>query len=327
MYDLVVRTRRLVQDTGRPFAANITVDGLSNTFDLPVESISQYADPPEVVLSGAIISGAATPTYVFDYKYGVIQFFTAPQPAGAILGVSGTTYDFFDDDEVWQSVIDSFNLHVQDQDPLPVIDPGLGQTGISSTENYLVSILAAKELLWMRSTDASQTIDINTPEGVHIPRSQRWRQLIQQISALDNEYKQLSLALGLGIYRIQILNQRRVSYTTNRLVPIFREQEYNTPYSGFTPTVAAVGSQVTINGMYFTGATAVTFGGVSATQFSVLNDMEIVAVVPVGAITGQVGVTTPYGVVLSTAQFVVGQPAPFIMYGPSLVEIPIPPGL
>jgi len=48
--------------------------------------------------------------------------------------------------------------------------------------------------------------------------------------------------------------------------------------------------------------------------------------VPEGALTGQIGVQTPYGMVLSTAQFVVGEPAPFIKYGPELVHIPIPPG-
>ena len=132
-------------------------------------------------------------------------------------------------------------------------------------------------------------------------------------------------ALGVGIWRIQVLNQRRVSLTTNRLVPIFREQEYNAPYTGFWPTVAPVGAIVNVYGDYFNGATAVTFGGVPATSFTVTDDM-VQATVPPGAQTGQIGVVTPYGVVLSTAQFVVGQPAPFIEYGPELVHIPIPPG-
>lgn len=314
-----------MQDSGRPFAANVTVDGVSTVFDLPVESISS-TNPLVVLLNGVVISNQSTPQFVFDHKHGVISFTTPPRPAGAVLGVQGTTYDYFDDDEVAQAVTDAFNLHVDDQDPLPTIDPTFGTTSISTNEEFLVSILAAIELLWFRATDSSQQIDIHTPDGVTIPRAERFRQLMQQINALQDEYKSMAGALGVGLWRIQVLNQRRVSLTTNRLVPLYREQEYNQPYAGFTPTAAAVGALVTINGKYFTGTTVVAFGGVPATQFSVLSDTQIVATVPAGAKTGQIGVTTPDGTVLTTAQFVVGQPAPFVLYGPEMVKPPIPPG-
>lgn len=317
----------LIQDTGYPFAANIVANGNANVFDLPVESISMTANPPIVVINGQVITvNAATPQYLIDYKHGVITFPSAPL-LGTAIAVQGTTYDFFDDDEVAQAVQDAFYQHTTDQDPLPVIDPIGGQPSIPSAEEYLVSILAAIELLWFRATDASQQIDIITPEGVHIPRSERFRQLTEQINALKSEYNQIAGALGVGLYRIQVLFQRRVSLTTNRYVPIYREQEYNAPYAGFTPTAAAVGTLVTINGMYFTGATAVTFGGVPSQTFSVVNDTMITAIVPPGAVTGQIGIATPEGIVLSTAQFVVGQPAPFILYGPEMVKPPIPPGL
>lgn len=215
---------------------------------------------------------------------------------------------------------------MNDQDPPQYIDPGPGQQGIPSNEQYLVSIMAAVEALWFRATDASQTIDIHTPEGVYIPRAQRYQQIMEQINALQEEYKTLSAALGVGIWRLQVLNQRRVSMTTNRLVPIFREQEYNAPYTGFDPTTGAAGSVITITGKYFTSATAVTFGGIPATSYSIVSDTEIQAEVPVGALTGQINVITPYGNVLSSAQFVVGQPAPFINSGPELVALPVPPG-
>jgi hypothetical protein len=317
----------IIQDTGYPFACNVICDGVSTVFDLPVESISQTASPPTVVLGGVVLTIQATPQYVIDYKHGVISFTGAPQPQGTDLGVQGVTYDFFDDDEVAQAVTDAFNLHVQDQDPLPVIDPVLGMPSISSSEEYLVSILAAVELLWFRATDASAEIDIHTPEGVTIPRSERYRQTLQQVNALQEEYKTIAGALGVGLWRIQILFERRVSYTTNRLVPLFREQEYNAPYTGFQPTSAAVGATVEIFGKYFTGTLSVTFGGVPSTNFVVISDTQINAVVPAGAITGQIGITTSTGVVLSTAQFVVGQPAPFILYGPQMVQPPIPPGV
>ena len=316
----------ILQDTGTPFAANVTVDGVSTVFDLPVESISSVKTPT-VIFNGDEVVNTATPQAILDYKHGVVSFFATPVPAGLTLGVQGFTYDYFDDDEVAQAVTDAFNLHVQDQDPLPVIDPVLGQPSISSTEEYLVAILAAVELLWFRATDSSQQIDVHTPEGVTIPRSERFRQITAQINALQDEYKSMAGALGVGLWRIQVLWQRRVSYTTNRLVPLFREQEYNAPYTGFQPTAAAVGATVEISGQYFTGTTAITFGGVPAVTFVVISDSQLNAVVPVGAVTGQIGITTPYGSVLTTAQFVVGQPAPFVLYGPEQDKPSVPPGV
>lgn len=321
---ITTRTRQLVQDTGQPFIVSAVGDGETVIFDLPIESISSI-NPVVVSVNGVLVPQGSTPNWVITYKYGIIEFTVAP-PNGATITVQGTNYDYFDDDEVTQAVSDAFAYHVQDQSPALYIDPAPGQQTIPGYEEYLVSLLAAKELLWFRATDSAQTIDIHTPEGVTIPRSERYRQITDEIARLGEEYKEYSLALGVGLFRIQVLWQRRVSYTTNRLVPIYQEQEYNTPYTGFVPTAGAVGTLVTINGMYFTGTTSVTFGGIPATSFTVVSDTQITATVPVGAQTGQIGIVTPGGVVLSTAQFVVGQPAPFILYGPNNVTPPIPPG-
>jgi uncharacterized repeat protein (TIGR03803 family) len=73
----------------------------------------------------------------------------------------------------------------------------------------------------------------------------------------------------------------------------------------FSPMSGAVGTQVTINGTSFTGATKVTFGGVKATTFSVNSDNKITATVPTGAKTGKIQVTTPDGTATSSAVFTV----------------------
>ena len=62
----------------------------------------------------------------------------------------------------------------------------------------------------------------------------------------------------------------------------------------FTPTIAVTGTTVTIDGANFTGATAVSFGGVPATSFTVMSPTSITAVVGAGA-SGDVTVTTPKG--------------------------------
>jgi IPT/TIG domain/IPTL-CTERM motif len=57
----------------------------------------------------------------------------------------------------------------------------------------------------------------------------------------------------------------------------------------------AGGNTVTITGTDFTGATSVTFGGVAATSFTVVNDTTITSVVPSGS-TGAVSVIVTNGI-------------------------------
>ena len=64
-----------------------------------------------------------------------------------------------------------------------------------------------------------------------------------------------------------------------------------------------VGSTVSILGQGFTGSTAVSFGGVNATTFSVVSDNYLTANVPAGGKTGTVTVVRPSGSLNSIQQF------------------------
>lgn len=75
----------------------------------------------------------------------------------------------------------------------------------------------------------------------------------------------------------------------------------------FTPMQGPVGTTVTINGTSFTGATKVTFGGVAASSFQVISDTEVKAIVPSGAVTGPIAVTTSSGTGVSSQNFTVTQ--------------------
>jgi hypothetical protein len=75
--------------------------------------------------------------------------------------------------------------------------------------------------------------------------------------------------------------------------------------TSFTPTSGPVGTNVTITGTNFTGATAVTFNGTAATSFTVNSSTQIQANVPAGATTGKIAVTTPNGTGTSSTNFTV----------------------
>ncbi|GAA4377542.1 hypothetical protein GCM10023186_12780 [Hymenobacter koreensis] len=80
---------------------------------------------------------------------------------------------------------------------------------------------------------------------------------------------------------------------------------------------------VTVLGSGFSGATAVTLNGTALPSFTVVNDGQIVFVVPVGATSGPIGVVAPDGTSVSTGIYSVGNPVPVIT---ALSPPSVPPG-
>jgi uncharacterized repeat protein (TIGR03803 family) len=72
----------------------------------------------------------------------------------------------------------------------------------------------------------------------------------------------------------------------------------------FTAASGPVGTVVTIAGISLTQTKKVTFGGIPAT-FTVNSDTQVMATVPVGAITGKISVITAGGSAVSAATFTV----------------------
>jgi ABC-type transport system substrate-binding protein len=86
--------------------------------------------------------------------------------------------------------------------------------------------------------------------------------------------------------------------------------------SGFSPSVGNVGSNVTLTGARFTGATGVTLCFV-ATTFTVDSDSQITASVPSGACDGRWRVTTAAGTGASDNAFTVTYPPTIASFAPA----------
>jgi hypothetical protein len=86
---------------------------------------------------------------------------------------------------------------------------------------------------------------------------------------------------------------------------------------GFNPTSGPPGTPVEITGSGLTGASNVTFGGVSvgAGNFTVNADTSITATVPAAAITGPICVTVGASTACSSTSFIVGSPGSIVRVG------------
>jgi uncharacterized repeat protein (TIGR03803 family) len=75
------------------------------------------------------------------------------------------------------------------------------------------------------------------------------------------------------------------------------------PFVAFVRPSGAVAKTAQILGQGLTGTTGVTFNGVAATSFSVVSDTYMTVVIPAGATTGPVVVTTPTGTLAGNVNF------------------------
>jgi hypothetical protein len=86
---------------------------------------------------------------------------------------------------------------------------------------------------------------------------------------------------------------------------VFQGKAFQVVIDDFSPRQGAIGATITITGLGFTGATAVTFNNVPAQSFTVTNDTTLTAVVAVGTTTGKIRITAPLGVGVSAVDFTI----------------------
>jgi hypothetical protein len=215
---LIARTELELGEAVRSFRATIWGDGLGEVFELPVERVR-----PDLRL---YFSGQAVLTpdvdYVLDERGGTVTM-SGAIPQGELLVAEGSAGSYFSAEEMETFVREAFLEHTFAQFPGVVHPPG--EPTLRDVEAPLVAILATIKALWVLANDAATDIDVISPEGVTIPASQRWQQLMAHIAQLDARYREYCQALNVGLHRIVMSTLRRVSRTTNRLVPVYVPKE------------------------------------------------------------------------------------------------------
>lgn len=85
--------------------------------------------------------------------------------------------------------------------------------------------------------------------------------------------------------------------------------------NSFSPQSGSVKTEITIKGSRFSTASAITFGGIAASSFTVVSDTVIIAVVDTGA-TGDVSVTTSEGVATKSGFTYISYPVSLYSFSP-----------
>lgn len=235
--DISRRVRTELGDTLETFRAPIRGDGVQQDFPLPDRNISSTSVEVFKIHEDMTTEDLVLTTdYTINYDDGDIHFVVAPAPDETVI-VSGSSFGIFSDTEIMTFITDALVQHCMDRTATKHYRDSHGfiqydrvpmdLSNMPDQEAPLVAMLATIHGLWALATDASTDINVQTSEGTSIPRGQRHQQLLSQIAALTDWYERLSLTMGVGIFAPEVFTMRRVSRQTGRLVPVFRDREYD----------------------------------------------------------------------------------------------------
>lgn len=159
---------------------------------------------------------SASSYYSLDARNGILRFNRTP-PSGANILVEGYYYEW-----VLPSDLEFYANHAIEQH---VYNLDLPLENMSGIVIDTIGMSCVVEALWGLLTEYSRDIDVTTSESVHIPASQRFRMVQSLLDYWSKAYEKQAKALNIGLERIEIMNLRRVSRSTNRYVPIYKSKE------------------------------------------------------------------------------------------------------
>lgn len=212
---VIDRTRLELGDQPATFDVTVIGNGTATRY----ETGTYPLDGTTIVIT---IDGTAVTTAVVEERTGVVTFTSAPAN-NAVVRFRGTKYRYFGSVDLQKFIDSSIEEHVYHRTD----EFGRAMTlgNLPAVEEYPLSLLAACKALMALATDSAFDIDISAPDGVQIPRSERYRQLLEQYDARMAQYKDICSALNIGLWRIEVFTLRRVSKMSGRLIPVYIERE------------------------------------------------------------------------------------------------------
>ena len=175
--------------------------------------VASYTNSAPVTITS---DTSASSYYSLDARNGILRFNQTP-PSGSNILVEGYSYEW-----VLPSDLEFYANHAIEQH---VYNLDLPLENMSGIVIDTIGMSCVVEALWGLLTEYSRDIDVTTSESVHIPASQRFRMVQSLLDYWSKAYEKQAKALNIGLERIEIMNLRRVSRSTNRYVPIYKSKE------------------------------------------------------------------------------------------------------
>lgn len=235
--DIINRVRTELGDTGAPFTNTFLGTGMVSTYDLT--DFNVWNVTVTWIHNQSPIVLVLNTDYTLNTAEGRIflQGASSPLPQGDTIVVTGQAGGMFSDEELTDFINDATLQHVNGRTVktrfkdsngfIKYVTVPMDLSNLPEIEGVLVAIRASIDALWALATDASTDIDISSADGTTVPRSQRYQQIREQIDGMTARYNHLCAMLNVGLDAIEMSKIRRVSRTTNRLVPIFEDREYD----------------------------------------------------------------------------------------------------
>ena len=214
--DISEIARTYLRDFPRFF--QVSFDAVGRTYQLGHTNVDTSTLWVAYYATGSSAASALSPaSYELDERNGVVRV-NASVPGGAKILVEGYYYEWVTPSDLSFYSKKAVDKHLHNINaPLETLSPAVVNT---------IGMAAIIEALWALMTEYSRDIDVITSESVHIPASQRFRMVQALLSQWEEEYRKAAQALNIGLDRLEVLTLRRVSRTTNRLVPLYKNREF-----------------------------------------------------------------------------------------------------
>ena len=190
-------------------------DAQTRTFELGHPNIDKDSLYIAIYTSNTPVELAAS-AFNLDQRNGIVRLTNTPATNSRLM-VEGYYYEWVLPEDLTFYAQRALNFHTH--------NIGVELENASPAVLDVIGLAALIEALWALMTEYSRDIDVMTSESVHIPGSQRFNMLKSLIAGWEDEYRKHAKALNIGPERIEMMNLRRVSRTTNRYVPIYKAKE------------------------------------------------------------------------------------------------------